>query len=183
MRKQTGKRAISIFFNGDTTMNESLNLVRDWLEEMPFQDNYQFVAKDSPSTWSEWIDKGKSIENAEQNLIWLLKNEDNDIIRSRAAISLGFIGSKRCIIPLINSLDTDIALIQMEAAAALGRLGYIEAVDELCEAMKSDDANVRANVCIALDKIGGGKARRCLKSALSDKDSFVQDVLKEIMGE
>jgi len=162
--------------------NKCLILAKNWLIEMPFLDNEQISAKESTLSWNEWINKGKSIEKLEKNLLWLLGNEDNDIIKSRSAISLGFTGSKSALNPLINSLESSTAIVQMEAAAALGRLGDKEAVDALCKAMENEDANVRANVCIALDKIDGDKARECLKKALSDSDPFVKRVLEEILN-
>lgn len=160
-------------------MNESIIKIRNWLAAMPYKDSPGFTGEHVTITWDEWIEQGRGIANGEQALIWMLTYEDNEIMRSHAAMALGIIGSKNSVDPLVNSLVSDNALVQMEAAASLGRVASPKAVDALCNAIKSDDSNVRANVCIALGKIGGIKAKEYLKRALSDDDPFVQEAARE----
>ena len=148
-----------------------------WLRTRPLQDNprrIESAPEETALSWDEWLSAGRNIADCESGLIKVLEQEEDPVIRSPAALALGFVGGNASIEPLIRALQTDDPLVAMEAAASLGRLGKSEAIDPLCEALKNSDSNVRANAAIALGLLGGETALSCLKSAAQDHDPFVK---------
>jgi HEAT repeat protein len=140
---------------------------------MPAPDNAESETAGETTSWDDWVQAGRSIEDAEEGLLDLLGDPDA-FTRSRAALGLGLLGGDRSVTPLASALRDDLPLVAMEAAAALGRLGRDEAIEPLCEALDSGDVNVRANAATALGRFDARAAGACLERALRDPDPFVR---------
>ena len=156
-----------------------------WLRDRPFQDNRSSgepSVTDASAIWDEWVTAGREIPDSEERLIRILEDEVDPVIRSSAAMALGFIGGDDSFEPLVRALQNDIPIVAMEAAASLGRLRNPEAIESLGDALKNPDSNVRANACIALGSLGGEKARTHLKSAQQDEDPFVRSAADQALS-
>jgi HEAT repeat protein len=165
-------------------MVDSNDDILRWLQSRPLQDHPGWLAPTAPQTtgtWDEWVQNGRAISDSENRLIRILEHDQDPVIRSAAALALGFVGDSASLTPLATVLERDVPMVAMEAAAALGRLDSPEAVGPLCEALKSTDANVRANACTALGTLGGEKALSCLRDAEKDQDPFVQAAAREAL--
>ena len=159
--------------------------ISNWLRRRPFQDNPGWVEAppaETSGSWDEWVAAGRNIPDGERRLIGVLEQEEDPVIRSAAALAIGFVGGDESISPLIRALQNDVPLVAMEAAAALGRLRNPKAVESLGDALKNPDSNVRANACTALGLLGGEKAHAYLKSAEQDDDNFVQAAAKQALS-
>lgn len=155
-----------------------------WLRARPLQDNprrTEPAPAETVASWDEWVRAGKRIHDSESGLIRVLEHEQDPVIRSSAALALGFVGGDQSAAALIKALETDVPIVAMEAAASLGRLGRSEAIEPLCDALENSDSNVRANACTAIGLLGGERALSCLKSVEKDKDPFVQAAAKEAL--
>src|SRR6266542_1471864 len=142
-------------------MTNRLDDISRWLQARPFQDNphrLEAPPADSADAWDEWVKAGKAVPHIESGLIQMLTQKDDPVMRSSAALALGFVGGEKSGEALIRALQTDLPMVAMEAAASLGRLGDPEALEPLCEALQNSDSNVRANACTALGLLGGEKA-------------------------
>lgn len=158
--------------------------ISHWLQTRPFQDNPGWVesaAEETSGTWDEWVKTGREIPDIEDRLTRTLEQEGDPMIRSAAALALGFVGGDQSVAALVKALETDVPIVAMEAAASLGRLGRSEAIEPLCEALRSADSNVRANACTALGSLGGEKPLSCLTDAEKDKDPFVKAAAQEAL--
>lgn len=94
-----------------------------------------------------------------------------------AAETLGKIGDRRAVEPLIEVLETPHELGLMEAATeALGRLGDPRAVPALSHVLEKGPLAVRLKAVTSLGQIGGEDAARALKQAASkDANKVVRD--------
>lgn len=166
-------------------MSDHVDDISSWLQTRPFQDNPEWLESSERQTagsFAEWVRNGKEMPDIENRLIRILEHEGDPVIRSAAALALGFVGGDQSVAALVNALETDVPIVAMEAAASLGRSGRSEAIELLCEALKNSDSNVRANACTALGLLGGEKAVSCLKSAEKDNDPFVQAAANEALS-
>jgi len=75
----------------------------------------------------------------------LLQLQDEDeAIRSQAALSLGWVGESEVIDPLVKVLLNDESpKVRANAAMSLGQLGHQEAIDSLIKSLKDEDHSVR----------------------------------------
>ena len=88
-----------------------------------------------------------------------LQDEDENI-RSQAALSLGWVGESEVVDPLIKALLNDeSSKVRANAAMSLGQLGYEEAVDSLIKSMKDEDHSVRG---MSVYSLGLMKAKSAL---------------------
>jgi len=71
-------------------------------------------------------------------------------VAAMAAKSLGRIGDKRAVEPLIEALKDEDSTIVSEAARALGKIGDKRAVEALTEALKHKDSHVQVAAVEAL---------------------------------
>jgi HEAT repeat protein len=149
---------------------------------MPLRDNPEWSGPPSSESWEDWLERGKNQTGIEQALGEILSSDPDSIVRSTAALALGFVGGHDSAGVLTARLAQDVPLVQMEAAAALGRIGAPEAAGPLCKALKNPDRNVRANACMALGQIGDASAMACLNEALQDPDPFVRNAARMALG-
>jgi HEAT repeat protein len=78
-----------------------------------------------------------------------------DLLPDRRALwSLGSIGSREAIPPILRLLEGDSSLERQEAAGILGRLGAREAVPELTRLLQDEDHLVRRESALALSSFG-----------------------------
>lgn len=164
--------------------NETDDILR-WLQSRPLQDNAGRVeasAAEQLASFDQWVAVGRNIPAGERRLIGLLEHDADPVIRSSAALALGFVGGDESTPTLIKALRSEIPLVAMEAAAALGRLRNSEAVEALGDALKHPDSNVRANACTALGLVGGEKAHAYLELAAQDDDGFVRAAAEQALS-
>ena len=92
------------------------------------------------------MSKKQEIEDALEQL----KDEDENV-RSQAALSLGWIGEEEVVEPLILTLENDpSAKVRANAAMALGQLGDERSIDFLIAALHDKDSTVRGMVSYSL---------------------------------
>lgn len=120
-------------------------------------------------------------EPAVESLINALGDEDQ-VVRSLAAKTLGEIGDSRAVEPLIRALGHEHELVRAGAATALIKLGE-PAVTSLIEALGDENFNVRANAAMALGDIGDRQAVELLIQALQDEDWRVRCAAAYALGE
>jgi len=150
------------------------------------------------------IEKMKANKDVE-GLIRALKDEDY-WVRWRAAESLGRIGDKRAVEPLIEILNDTNYMVQTEVAWALRQIRE-PAVKPLIKALKDEVSDVRMRAAEALGKIAwqpkddiekayyliakkqweelvklGKPAVEPLIEALKDKDKYVRSKVAEALG-
>ncbi len=82
--------------------------------------------------------------NEETNEALLQLQDSDESIRNQAALSLGWMGEKEVVNPLIHVLLNDKSeKVRANAAMSLGQLGFEEAIDSLIKSLKDEDYNVR----------------------------------------
>jgi len=97
-----------------------------------------------------------------------LKDQDEDI-RSQAALSLGWVGEEEVVEPLILALENDPSpKVRANAAMSLGQLGDKRAIDFLIGALKDLDSNVRGMVAYSLGLMKVDEALNPLMEILND---------------
>jgi len=97
-------------------------------------------------------------EEIQEALLQLQDLDEN--IRSQAALSLGWVGEKEVINPLIHVLhNDDSAKVRANAAMSLGQLGYEEAIAPLIKALTDEDYSVRG---MSIYSLGLMKAKAAL---------------------
>jgi HEAT repeat protein len=91
---------------------------------------------------------------ANDALISALNDEDN-LVRSNAALALGMIGDSNAIDPLIEVLEDDgDSKVRSSSAEAIGQIGDPRAADALIKSVKDDESDsVRSSAAEALKKI------------------------------
>jgi HEAT repeat protein len=94
-------------------------------------------------------------EEAMRTLITLVRNENEDlIVRGRAALMLGKIGDDRAVEPLIDALDAPGYQTRLNAAQSLGRLGDRRAIPPLQRIVQTETDTVREAAEKALRQLG-----------------------------
>jgi HEAT repeat protein len=94
-------------------------------------------------------------EEAVTALILAVQNRNEDlIVRGRAALMLGKLGSPRAVLPLIRALDAPGLQTPLNAAQALGKLGDPRAIKPLLIMASSADPQFRAAALEALERLG-----------------------------
>lgn len=96
-----------------------------------------------------------------------------------AARTLGFIGDKRAVDPLIHLLKYEGQNPKYAAVFSLGRLGDRKAVLPLIEILNDPDACVRIETCRALGELNDERALAPLNEILNDSYSSVRESASE----
>ena len=113
------------------------------------------VRKNDPAapgvTATSEIQTGKTVEQ----LIYDLKNGDNEMVRSAAAGALGHLKSEKAVSALIQALKDRHVYVRHGAAWALGEIKSEKAVAPLKQALNDDDEVTRGKAAEALGKIQG----------------------------
>jgi|SRR5208283_415237 len=94
---------------------------------------------------------GKSVDK----LIEELKHGKDEIVRSSAAGTLGYLKAEKAITPLIQALKDTHVYVRHGAAWALGEIKSEKAVGALKQALNDADEVTRAKAAEALAKIQG----------------------------
>ncbi len=119
-----------------------------------------------------WVRRliGKLGSSVIDNLLFTLENENDNTIRSAAAISLGIVRDAKAIDPLINTVlnDTD-DWVRRYAAEALGEIGEKEVAGPLVETLLSPNPDLALYASRALGKLGPD-AVDCLLPVLDSKN-------------
>jgi len=110
---------------------------------------------------------------AARRLIKLLKDK-NSYIRMRAAVSLGSIGDKIAIDPLLEMLDID-KENQNPIIGALGKLGAVNASPKIMLFLKHANDQTRITAAEALLNIASPSSAAALVDALDDQEYIVRD--------
>jgi HEAT repeat protein len=110
--------------------------------------------------------------------------EDRDpIVRARAVIALGGLGTLRAARPLMAALDDPSPLVRMQAVRALGRRGPDGAVPELGAVLVNDpDPGVRRVAARTLGRLGSPEAHAALASAAGEADAPVRRQITEALA-
>lgn len=94
-------------------------------------------------------------EEATRLLIRALDNENEDLlVRARAALLLGKKGDVRAVVPLIRALDAPGHKTPIHAAESLGKLGDPRAIEPLIELVKNSRDRLQAAAVQALEELG-----------------------------
>ena len=173
---------INTIASGEIKMNNDLIA---WVREAPFDDPAA-MHKTPKFSYDDWFARGRSMPQAVETLIELLKREDLQHPSGdgmRLAYALGWIGDKRKegIQALLRSLGSQDIKLRIEAASALGRQGDSTVLPILMKLMEDEkeDINVRANACIAIGRIGNHSSTASLKRLLQNDNSFLVTCAKE----
>jgi len=134
----------------------------------------------TPIIHRPWADKGESRfaralvkigTPAVAPLITAL-NDNDELVRYRAAGALVEIQDARAVEPLINALGDENLHVRFRAAGALGYLGDSRAVDALINALGDKEPDVRSVVATALGFIGDSRAVEPLIHTLGDESEI-----------
>jgi HEAT repeat protein len=101
-------------------------------------------------------------EAAAEPLLAAFKDETAPRARLLLAWTLGKLGDRRAVEPLIAALNEKEKLVRQGAAEALGKLGDGRALEPLIAALADEEENVRKRASEALESIGGPEAQRAL---------------------
>lgn len=94
-----------------------------------------------------------------EELIERLNNKQNwNLIRARAAYSLGELKDSTAIVHLINALKDEDNDVRWAAVTALGKIEDPKAVKPLCKMLQDKDRDVRGEALVALGKISDLRA-------------------------
>jgi len=107
-------------------------------------------------------------------LIKALHGDNYWMVRRNAVITLGKIGGKRAVEPLIKALEDKNRYVNYRATTALGDIGDKRAVEPLIKALEDNDEDDRDSTAIALGKIGDKRVVEPLIKALEDKEEYVR---------
>jgi HEAT repeat protein len=126
-------------------------------------------------------------ERAVDTLMFELKNNEKDYIRSSIAVSLGKLEAEEALPYLIERLRDTKATVRSNAALTLGSMGNESAVKPMIEVLESGkeaegrrkdtlnaNADVRKSVVLALGGIGGTEATQALKGVLTDDEEALE---------
>lgn len=119
-------------------------------------------------------------EEAVPILSEILRRDEWEISRRRAAIALGRLGSADAVEVLGEAAADKNPAIRVSASRALGEVGGDQAEESLLRLLADEDASVRKWAIRSLGKVGGAKAREALSKFL---ETEAEDFLKrEIRG-
>jgi len=129
-----------------------------------------------------YADDANERERAAEALIAVL-NDDSELVRSEAAISLGELGCALAIEPLVAGIDDASSLVRQAATKALGVLAFDAAFAPLKAALAHDQADVRFCAASAITVFGAERAVEPLLGALGDADGEVAGAVALALGE
>jgi HEAT repeat protein len=98
------------------------------------------------------------------------------------AETLGKIGDKRGVLPLIATLKDEDNWVRRAAAEALGNIGDKRAVPYLISALQDKNCYVQAEAAKALGKIGDKRAVKVLIALIKDKDWPAREAAISALG-
>ncbi len=116
-------------------------------------------------------------------LLYALRRDDNEEVRSRAALGLGHLGDRAAVEPLIAALDDSAPGVSSSAAQALGKLGDPAAVEPLIERLADEYAVNRLYAAEALGKLGDPRAVEPLRASLDDENEHVRIAAETALGQ
>lgn len=118
-------------------------------------------------------------------VIGALKNTKFDYhVRAYAAMALGEIKSKDCVVPLIEALKTDSHWwVRNFAAGSLGKIGSERVIDPLIGALNDENQYVRRAVFSVLGELKSDKAVLPLIGTFKDEDWQIRLQAPEILVE
>lgn len=128
-------------------------------------------------TWAQMAEAVESILGKPEDLdlstsekaIELLKSQRH-FTRWKAAQTLGEIGDKTAVLPLIEALSSESAAVREMAAQALGKIGDKRALEPLIVALDDKAAFIRSEVVAALGQLQDKRAIEPLVKLLADVD-------------
>ena len=110
----------------------------------------------------------------------ILIKDDAPILRMRAALVLGQIGTPEAAHILTIVAFDRIPEIRVAIAKALGEVGGSEAENTLMTLLRDEDASVRKWVIRSLARVGGPKALSVLHASLnSEREDFLRDEISK----
>lgn len=110
--------------------------------------------------------------------------EDGNDLRSDIISTLGDLGDRRAVNPLVTSLTDAKSDVRRCSAEALGKLGDREAVEALIITLEKDEnTSVRADAAIALGQIGDRQAVNSLIAALSNEHDMIRGFAARALGQ
>ena len=126
--------------------------------------------------------KGTVVMPTFEELVQTLKDASQVSYRRRnAASSLGKLGDKRAVGPLLDTVSDDDRYLSREAIQALGNLGNAKAVSRLAGLLKHSDSETRRKAVIALGEIGHRSAAAALKATLEDSSFGVRSAAERAL--
>ncbi|MBW4438162.1 MAG: HEAT repeat domain-containing protein [Pleurocapsa minor GSE-CHR-MK-17-07R] len=94
-------------------------------------------------------------DEAVRTLITIVRNDNEDlIVRGRAALMLGKLGDQRAVDPLIDALQAPGFQTRVNAAQSLGRLGDPRAIAPLMKIVQNEADTFRETAADALKRLG-----------------------------
>lgn len=94
-------------------------------------------------------------DEAVRSLITIVRNQNEDlIVRGRAALMLGKLGDDRAVDPLIEALHSPGHQARVNAAQSLGKLGDPRAIPPLVKIVHTETDTVRDTAIKALRQLG-----------------------------
>ncbi|MEM9540233.1 MAG: HEAT repeat domain-containing protein [Cyanobacteria bacterium P01_E01_bin.42] len=116
-----------------------------------------------------------------KDLIFALQDE-NFLVRIRAASILGRIGKETSENALISALEDEDFWVRLSAAKALGSIGSDVGMNILIDALQDEDFRVRSSAAEGLKNLRSESAVEVLTSALHSEDSSVRLCAVEALG-
>lgn len=107
-------------------------------------------------------------EDALRTLIFTVENQNEDLlVRGRAALMLGKLGDSRAVGPLIRALDAPGYQTPINAVTALGLIGDVRAIDPLLHIARNSKDKLHDAALVSLRKLG-------YEDAIDDEDGLQQ---------
>ena len=97
--------------------------------------------------------------------------DDNPLVRVKAAAELGACGDRRVVPQLIAALKDEFSIVRGAAATALGKLHDKQAVDALIAVARDADSGIMIRAVEALGNLGDARAVGVLTAALKTPDA------------
>jgi HEAT repeat protein len=123
----------------------------------------------------------KALNVAEPEMTELGVFDPDYILRATAARTLGRIGDKRAVEPLVARLTEPRVGVRIAAINALAKLGDARAVEPLCSVLFCGDSNVNVAAAKALGLIGDARAVEPLKRLLPKADEYCLKIVHEAL--
>jgi cyclophilin family peptidyl-prolyl cis-trans isomerase/HEAT repeat protein len=122
----------------------------------------------------------------EQKLAWILRLEDQRVLRSTVPVAAVAPRPGRSFLPVVPDLvlmlqDAE-GRVRRRAALAVGRVGLVEGVEPLGRLLGDPDPDVRQMAAFALGILGSRTAVPVLAAALADTAPLVQGRAAEALG-
>ena len=119
---------------------------------------------------------GRGDGAAADELVSLLAQDSDPVVRTIAAGGLGNIGGERAIGALKAALVDEDGSVRKRAIFELGRIGKDEVAEALAEVLGADpDADIRQFAARALARLNSIAARFALEAALADSENIVRE--------